>query len=75
SPSAARATATSRPSAPSAANTVAPQTVTPLPGETPAADANDRRPHRRRGRRGGRRGRPGGESSGGETPPSAPDGE
>ncbi|MDQ2766834.1 MAG: hypothetical protein M3Y30_06730 [Gemmatimonadota bacterium] len=58
-----------------AVSTGAPRTVTPLPGETPAADAIDRRPHRRRGRRGGRRGRPGGESSGGETPPSAPDGE
>ncbi len=33
---------------------------TPLPGDTPAVDAGDRRPHRRRGRRGGRRGRPGG---------------
>ena len=46
------------------------RTPTPLPAETPAADANDRRPHRRRGRRGGRRGRPGGES-----PPATPEGE
>jgi len=58
----------------------APRLVTPLPGETPAAEAGERRPHRRRGRRGGRRGRPGGETPGGETPggetpPSAPDGE
>jgi cell fate regulator YaaT (PSP1 superfamily) len=61
------------------------RTLTPLPGETPASDATDRRPHRRRGRRGGRRGRPGGESSGGEnsggestggeSPPAAPEGE
>jgi cell fate regulator YaaT (PSP1 superfamily) len=46
------------------------RTLTPLPGEVPAAEATDRRPHRRRGRRGGRRGRPGGES-----PPAAPEGE
>jgi cell fate regulator YaaT (PSP1 superfamily) len=48
--------------------------ITPLPGDTPAAEATDRRPHRRRGRRGGRRGRPG---AGGETPPPArpPEGE
>jgi cell fate regulator YaaT (PSP1 superfamily) len=46
------------------------RTPTPLPGDTPAAEATDRRPHRRRGRRGGRRGRPGG-----ETPPAAPEGE
>ncbi|MDB4910551.1 MAG: hypothetical protein JWO39_1374, partial [Gemmatimonadetes bacterium] len=32
------------------ANSAAPRTLTPLPGETPAADATDRRPHRRRGR-------------------------
>jgi cell fate regulator YaaT (PSP1 superfamily) len=44
--------------------------LTPLPGEIPAAETTDRRPHRRRGRRGGRRGRPGGES-----PPAAPEGE
>jgi hypothetical protein len=48
----------------------APHTLTPLPGETPAAEATDRRPHRRRGRRGGRRGR-----AGGESPPAAPEGE
>ncbi|HEY2897813.1 MAG TPA: regulatory iron-sulfur-containing complex subunit RicT [Gemmatimonadaceae bacterium] len=52
------------------ANAGAERTLTPLPGETPAAEATDRRPHRRRGRRGGRRGRPGGES-----PPAAPEGE
>ena len=48
--------------------------ITPLPGDTPSAEATDRRPHRRRGRRGGRRGRPG---PGGETPPPArpPEGE
>jgi cell fate regulator YaaT (PSP1 superfamily) len=45
--------------------------ITPLPGETPSAEATDRRPHRRRGRRGGRRGRPGGETP----PPSRPEGE
>ena len=56
--------------APARASTAAPHTLTPLPGETPAAEATDRRPHRRRGRRGGRRGR-----SGGETPPPAPDSE
>ena len=50
------------------AHRTTPPRTDPLPGETPAADASDRRPHRRRGRRGGRRGRPGGESSGGETP-------
>jgi len=57
---------------------------TPLPGDTPAVDASDRRPHRRRGRRGGRRGRPGGENAsgsggesppGGGTPPATPEGE
>jgi cell fate regulator YaaT (PSP1 superfamily) len=48
----------------------APRALTPLPGEAPAADAAERRPHRRRGRRGGRRGR-----SGGENPPAAPEGE
>jgi cell fate regulator YaaT (PSP1 superfamily) len=48
----------------------APHTLTPLPGETPAGEATDRRPHRRRGRRGGRRGR-----AGGESPPAAPEGE
>ena len=69
----ARASATSSTSTPSSAGT--PRTATPLPGETPAAEVGERRPHRRRGRRGGRRGRPGGESPGGETPPSAPDGE
>ena len=47
-----------------------PRTLTPLPGDTPAAEVTDRRPHRRRGRRGGRRGRPAG-----ETPPAAPEGE
>jgi hypothetical protein len=72
--SAARASVSTPSSAP------APRVVTPLPGETPAAEAGERRPHRRRGRRGGRRGRPGGETPGGETPggespPSAPDGE
>ena len=60
------------------------RSATPLPGDTPAADAGDRRPHRRRGRRGGRRGRPGGENPsgpggdsppGGRTPPAAPEGE
>jgi len=58
--------------------------ATPLPGDTPAVDAGDRRPHRRRGRRGGRRGRPGGENPsgsagesppGGGTPPATPEGE
>jgi cell fate regulator YaaT (PSP1 superfamily) len=57
-------------SASTTSSTSAPRAVSPLPSETPAAEASDRRPHRRRGRRGGRRGRPGG-----ETPPSAPDGE
>ena len=72
-PPLARASTTSTTSTPSSAST--PRTATPLPGETPAAEASERRPHRRRGRRGGRRGRPGGETPGGETPPSAPDGE
>jgi cell fate regulator YaaT (PSP1 superfamily) len=58
--------------------------ATPLPGDTPAVDAGDRRPHRRRGRRGGRRGRPGGENPsgsagesppGGGRPPATPEGE
>ncbi len=52
------------------ATPAAQRTLTPLPGETPAAEATDRRPHRRRGRRGGRRGR-----AGGESPPAAPEGE
>jgi cell fate regulator YaaT (PSP1 superfamily) len=52
------------------ATTGAQRTLTPLPGDTPAAEATDRRPHRRRGRRGGRRGR-----AGGESPPAAPEGE
>ena len=56
--------------APARAGAGAPSAVTPLPGETAAPEATDRRPHRRRGRRGGRRGR-----AGGETPPAAPEGE
>jgi cell fate regulator YaaT (PSP1 superfamily) len=72
-PPLARASTTSTTSTPSSAST--PRTATPLPGETPAAEVSERRPHRRRGRRGGRRGRPGGETPGAETPPSAPDGE
>ena len=57
--------------APVRATAGAPRALTPLPGETPASEATERRPHRRRGRRGGRRGRAGGEN----TPPAAPDGE
>ncbi|MEP7066934.1 MAG: regulatory iron-sulfur-containing complex subunit RicT [Gemmatimonadota bacterium] len=57
---------------PERANGGTQRALAPLPGETPAGEATDRRPHRRRGRRGGRRGRP---PAGGESPPATPEGE